>query len=51
MSVAELFHDHSLRPRQLTPAPAVAVPANQNADAVSFKTWMAVTGATHCPPM
>jgi DHA2 family multidrug resistance protein len=46
MSVAELFHDHSLRRRQLTPAPAVAAPANQNADAVSFKTWMAVTGAT-----
>jgi DHA2 family multidrug resistance protein len=48
MSVAELFHDHSRRPRQLAPAlaPAVAVPANQNADVVSFKIWMAVTGAT-----
>ena len=44
MSVAELFDDHSLRPRQLTPPP-VAVPANQNVD-VSFKTWMAVIGAT-----
>jgi MFS transporter, DHA2 family, multidrug resistance protein len=45
MSVAELFDDHSLRPRQLTPPPA-AVPANQNADAVSFTTWLAVIGAT-----
>ena len=45
MSVAELFDDHSLRPRQLTPPP-VAVPANQNADAVSFTTWLAVIGAT-----
>jgi len=46
MSIAELFHDHSLRPRQLTPAPTVAAPANQNADAVSFTTWLAVIGAT-----
>ena len=45
MSVAELFDDHSLRPRQLTPPP-VAAPANQNADAVSFTTWLAVIGAT-----
>lgn len=45
MSVAELFNDHSLRPRQLTP-PSVAAPANQNADAVSFTTWLAVIGAT-----
>ena len=46
MSVAELFDDHSLRPRQLTPTPQIAVPANQNADAVSFTTWLAVIGAT-----
>jgi MFS transporter, DHA2 family, multidrug resistance protein len=45
MSVAELSDDHSLRPRQLTP-PSVATPANQNADAVSFTTWLAVIGAT-----
>ena len=45
MSVAELFDDHSLRPRQLTP-PVIAAPANQNTDAVSFTTWLAVTGAT-----
>ncbi|HKP24143.1 MAG TPA: MDR family MFS transporter [Dongiaceae bacterium] len=46
MSVAELFDDHSLRPRQLTPTPQIAVPANQNADAVSFTTWLAVIGVT-----
>jgi len=45
MSVAELFDDHSLRPRQLTP-PVITAPANQNADTVSFTTWLAVTGAT-----
>jgi hypothetical protein len=27
-------------------APAIAAPANQNADAVSFTTWLAVIGAT-----
>jgi MFS transporter, DHA2 family, multidrug resistance protein len=43
---AELFDDHSLRPRQLTTAPAAPAPANQNADAVSFTTWLAVIGAT-----
>jgi DHA2 family multidrug resistance protein len=46
MSVAELSNDHSLRPRQLIPTPEIAPPANQNADAVSFTTWLAVIGAT-----
>ncbi len=46
MSLAELFDDHSLRPRQLTRAPDAAPPANQNADAVSLTTWLAVIGAT-----
>jgi DHA2 family multidrug resistance protein len=46
MSVAEFFDNHSLRPRQLAATPTVAPPANQNADAVSFTTWLAVIGAT-----
>ena len=57
MSIADLYEDHSLRPRQLTPEPVVPAPANQNVDtappaanqntdAVSLQTWLAVTGAT-----
>ena len=44
MSIPETLQDHSLRPRQLTRAPEVAAPANQNADAVSLTTWLAVVG-------
>jgi DHA2 family multidrug resistance protein len=57
MSIAEIYEDHSLRPRQLTRAPehpapanqnanAPSAPANQNTDAVSLQTWLAVIGAT-----
>jgi len=52
MSIAETYENRALAPHTLTRAsdltttPAKQNAANQNADAVSFKTWMAVTGAT-----
>src|SRR5262249_52388313 len=51
MSIAETYENRALAPQQLirgsdlTAAPANQNAANQNTE-VSFKTWMAVTGAT-----